>query len=243
MCTVSLILQQHPSYPLIVAANRDESTLRASSGPMRWSNAPIPFVGGRDEVAGGTWMGLSDAGVLIALTNLWAGDYLKKQKLSRGAVVTDLLGASSLDQVAEQVVTIQTTERGPFNLICADTSGRAFTACSTDGLTPRWLAPGCHAVSNLPPGAPWAKTDRVVAQLSAWAQAPDLLAHLTETLAAHTGQRTPQQSTCVHTENNYGTVSATLLLTGGAAPGILRYAEGPPCSAPMVDYSALLPKT
>jgi len=242
MCTVGLILKQHPDHPLIVAANRDESTVRASSGPIRWSDAAIPFVGGRDEVAGGTWMGLSDAGVLIALTNLWAADFRKKRPLSRGTVVTDLLRATSLEHAAERLAKIQISQRGPFNLICADTSGRAFTACSTDELTPRWLEPGCHAISNLPPGTPWEKTDRFVAHLSAWTEAPDLLAHLTDTLAVHSGERTPQQSTCVHTEANYGTVSATILLAGGSTPGILRYADGPPCSTAMTDYSALLPR-
>lgn len=241
MCTVGLILQQHPDYPLIVAANRDESADRPSHPPLRWTASPIPFVGGRDELAGGTWMGLSDAGVMIAVTNLWVGDFRRKRPLSRGAVVSDLLQSPTLDAAAASLSGINTADRGPFNLICADTAGRAFTACSADGLTPRWLSPGCHAISNLAPGEPWAKTDRVTAGLSRWEQAEDLPAHLAAVLATHVGLRTPQHSVCVHTPTSYGTISSTLLLTGGAAPGILRYSDGPPCRTPMRDYSALLP--
>ncbi|MFT5680618.1 MAG: hypothetical protein ACI8RZ_001524 [Myxococcota bacterium] len=242
MCTVGLILQQHPTYPLIVAANRDESADRPATHPLRWSNAPIPFVGGRDEVAGGTWMGFSDAGVMVALTNLWVGDFRKKRPLSRGAVVSDLLASTDLDDAASCLAAINTTDRGPFNLICADATGRAFTACSDEGLIPRWLTPGYHAISNLTPGTPWTKTDRVIADLSNWHTSDDLTAHLTTVLATHIGLRDPQHSVCVHTPTSYGTVSSTLLLTGGTAPSILRHCDGPPCRTPMTDYSALLPR-
>jgi uncharacterized protein with NRDE domain len=241
VCTVGLILKQHPDYPLIVAANRDESADRASVGPLRWSDAPIPFVGGRDEVAGGTWMGLSDAGVMVALTNLWVGDFRRRRPLSRGTVVADLLAAADLQEAAARLTGIEIEQRGPFNLICADTTGRGFTACSAEGLTPRWLEPGCHVVSNKPPGEPWAKTDRVHRGLSRWAAAADLPAHLAAVLGQHTGLRAPQHSTCVHTPTAYGTISSTILLTGGSAPGILRYSDGPPCRTPMADYSTLLP--
>ncbi len=241
MCTVGLILQQHPTYPLIVAANRDESTDRPSLPPLRWADQPVPFVGGRDVLAGGTWMGFSDAGVLIALTNLWVGDVNEKHPRSRGAVVSALLTARTLDEAAARLPTISTTDRGPFNLICADTTGRAFTACSADGLDPRWLSPGCHAVSNLAPGTPWAKTDAVLSGLSRWHEADDLTAHLTAVLATHIGHRDPQHSVCVHTPASYGTVSSTILLTGGTAPSVLRYCDGPPCVTPMRDGSALLP--
>lgn len=239
MCTVGLILQQHPEYPLIVAANRDESADRPAHGPMLWS-APTPFVGGRDEVAGGTWMGLNAAGVMVALTNLWVGDFRKKHPLSRGAVVSELLALESLEHINDALSEIQITDRGPFNLICADTTGRALTACSDDNLTPRWLEPGCHAISNLRPGAPWHKTDRVVLGLSRWSQAADLSAHLTGVLAEHVGLRGPKRSVCVHTPTAYGTVSSTLLMTGPDVPGVLKYCDGPPCRTPMVDYSPLL---
>ena len=113
MCTVGLILKQHPDHPLIVAANRDEDATRPATPPLRWTDRPVPFVGGRDEVAGGTWMGLSDAGVFVGLTNLWSGDFRRARPLSRGTVVADLLAAESLDDAASRLAAIQTDQRGP----------------------------------------------------------------------------------------------------------------------------------
>ncbi len=237
MCTLGLLLGQHPDYPLIVAANRDESAARPALGPMLWPDPPM--VAGRDEEAGGTWMGLNAAGIFVGLTNLWHGNFRKKQPRSRGALVVELLAAQSLEALAARVAATAVEGIGPFNLVCADTSGRAFTACSAEGLTLRWRERGIYAISNLPPDAPWAKTDRVVAGLTVARDSADLLAGLRATLAHHTLLRDPQSSTCVHTPTPYGTVSSTILLASPAS-GALHHAAGPPCTTPFVDRSALL---
>src|SRR5262245_6623941 len=72
MCFVLTLFQVHPVYPLVVAANRDEARSRKSRTPYRWPGRPAMWAG-RDEVAGGTWLGVNEAGVLAAITNRVGG--------------------------------------------------------------------------------------------------------------------------------------------------------------------------
>src|SRR5689334_13802411 len=56
----------HPDRPVILAANRDEFYARPARGP----GALAPgIVGGRDELAGGTWLALRVDGAFAAVTN------------------------------------------------------------------------------------------------------------------------------------------------------------------------------
>ena len=58
MCLIALAYKVHPDFPLIVAANRDEFLERPTRKLHFWDDAPH-ILAGRDERAGGTWMGLN----------------------------------------------------------------------------------------------------------------------------------------------------------------------------------------
>jgi uncharacterized protein with NRDE domain len=55
-------------YPVIVAANREESRTRPSRAPFQWGGSPTVWAG-RDELAGGTWLGVNAIGLVAAVTN------------------------------------------------------------------------------------------------------------------------------------------------------------------------------
>ncbi len=58
-----------PGLPLLVAANRDELYQRPAD-PVTVLRAAQPrILGGRDEVAGGTWLAVNEHGVVAGLTN------------------------------------------------------------------------------------------------------------------------------------------------------------------------------
>ena len=61
MCTLAIYVRQLPGLPLVVAANRDEFLDRAATGPELLASAPR-IVGGRDLLAGGTWLAISERG-------------------------------------------------------------------------------------------------------------------------------------------------------------------------------------
>ena len=237
MCTVAVALRAHPEYPLVVASNRDEALDRRATGPVRWDG----FVAGRDEQAGGSWLGYNDRGLFIGLTNLWWEDFRRPRPQSRGDIVTHLLRASSLADARARLRALPIASYGPFNVICATRDGQGFAVGATDHLHWLPLEPGVTVVSNLLPGQPWSKTDRVRADITDAVKRPavSLPAALAQRLSRVTDGGSPRESVCVVTDHNYGTVSSTILLAGGARD-VLRYADGRPDKTPYRDCSGLL---
>ncbi|MDZ7649363.1 MAG: NRDE family protein [Cytophagales bacterium] len=61
MCLIFLSFNNHPSYKLIIAANRDEFYVRKTAPANFWNDYP-DVVAGRDLEASGTWMGMNKNG-------------------------------------------------------------------------------------------------------------------------------------------------------------------------------------
>lgn len=68
MCLLALFFRAVPGVPLIIGANREEAYERPGTPPQRL-DGHIPAIGGLDPRAGGTWLGVNAAGVVIAVTN------------------------------------------------------------------------------------------------------------------------------------------------------------------------------
>ena len=96
MCILMVIHRLLPDYPIIVAANRDETYDRPTQGPALLCDAPRIW-GGRDERAGGTWMGVNEHGVVVGLTNrrLDAEQEADPERRSRGMVCLEALQGRS----------------------------------------------------------------------------------------------------------------------------------------------------
>jgi len=90
MCLILFAYHQHPIYPLIVAANRDESYHRPTANAHFWSDIPT-ILAGRDMEKMGTWMGVSKTGRFAALTNYRDPTEHSEGKRSRGELVTNAL--------------------------------------------------------------------------------------------------------------------------------------------------------
>jgi len=56
MCLIVFAWRPGHAQPLIVAANRDEFYARPSLPLAQWPDAPAVYAG-RDQEAGGTWLG------------------------------------------------------------------------------------------------------------------------------------------------------------------------------------------
>jgi uncharacterized protein with NRDE domain len=246
VCTLAVLLGQSPRYPLIVAANRDESRERPSRPPFVWDRRP-QLVAGQDVEAGGTWLGLNEHGLLCGLTNLWTAAPADPTRASRGGVVVDALAHATLSAVRRWVEVLDPQTTNPFLLVCADVHGRGFWAATADGLVPHDLDEGVHAFGNhAPTGPPQEKLSRMTRHFErAWTTRPHdadaMLPVLREALASHTAGRGPRESICVHTDTVYQTVSSTIaLLNEDLAGSRLYFADGPPCTTAFVDVSTLL---
>jgi uncharacterized protein with NRDE domain len=165
MCLLVLAWQSHPRYRLVVAANRDEFHDRPTAPLSRWSDAP-QIVAGRDLRAGGTWMGVTDAGRCGVVTNFRELERPAAGAPSRGELVPAYLAGAMpprrhLDELRQHA-----PRYAGFNLLLADSESLQY--CSNRaGVEPRELGPGVHGLSNHLLDSPWPKLLRVRAGLSA----------------------------------------------------------------------------
>lgn len=164
MCLVALALGQHPHWPLLLAANRDEFFARPAAPLAHWAVPEAAgIVAGRDLREGGTWLGLNAHGRLAVLTNVREPQHERPRARSRGEWVSRWL--SGQDSVDDLLQATSPQDHGGFNLLLlqwlpqlaapprlAPLAPLASGSPSTGGV---WQA---HAVSNrLAPGVPgWA---------------------------------------------------------------------------------------
>jgi uncharacterized protein with NRDE domain len=189
MCLVALALEAHERFPLVVAANRDEHHARATAALGWWEPAPGlgPVLGGRDLVAGGTWLGLTGAGRLALLTNIRAPHANDPAAPSRGRIVTDWLASD--EPVDAFWSRIARQGHNGFNLVVADLPAAGWFWASNAGRPPQPIAAGLHAISNAALDTPWPKTVNLKARLADALRSADSVAALAQALFAALADR------------------------------------------------------
>ena len=155
MCLIVLAHQRHPDFPLIVAGNRDEFHSRPTQAANWWPDRP-DILGGRDLLAGGTWLALHRGGRFAAVTNYRDVEPKQGKLKSRGELVVGFLesAAAPLDYLQ----TIDGSSYDGFNLIVAGVDVLAYM--SNQGDAPRCLGPGIYGLSNARLDSPCDKVRR-----------------------------------------------------------------------------------
>jgi uncharacterized protein with NRDE domain len=157
MCLVLVAWRVHPRYPLIVAANRDEFYARPTLPARRWPGAS-GMIAGQDLEAGGSWMGVDDAGRFAAVTNFRELEQGPADARSRGELVTDyLLRDAPVQSYLAELAERADQYRG-YNLLLTD--GGELYCASNRGAPIRLLPPGVHGVCNGPLDSDWPKVKR-----------------------------------------------------------------------------------
>lgn len=145
MCLILFAIDQHPRYPLVVIANRDEFYARPTQNAHWWPDHPDVFAG-RDLQAGGTWLGVNRRGRFAAVTNVREPGGMAPGALSRGELPTGYL----LNEDDAQTYLQQVLERGAsysgFNLLLGDSQGFFFASNRQSGI--RRVRPGIYGISN-----------------------------------------------------------------------------------------------
>lgn len=157
MCLLLIAVDASPEYPLLLLGNRDEFHGRASATAGIWA-ADARVVGGRDLVAGGSWLALRDDGRFAAVTNLRTGVPATAPR-SRGWLVRDFVLGAAAPIAFLTALRASTGDYGPFNLVVGDRSG-VFALGSGDGRV-HALEQGVHVISNGAIGVHWPKTERL----------------------------------------------------------------------------------
>jgi uncharacterized protein with NRDE domain len=231
MCTLALFWRVFPDAAVTVAANRDENPLRPWRDPHRWDDGSFA---GRDETAGGTWLGVGPSGVVAGITNRW-GPANDPARRSRGLVVTDALGAATAADAVRALAQRSPSETNAFGLLVAD-AGAAFRVdCNGLTIAVQPLAPGVTVLANWSADERRPRSERAL-QLAALVPTVSLDAAwpaLRTLVSDHEGAEIPGQPICAHGER-YATVCSTLLAAGGSG---VRWsdARGNPCTAPWTD--------
>lgn len=246
VCTLLLWKNRHPRYPIIVAANRDEFEGRPSSDPMRLCEHPL-VVGGRDEIAGGTWLAVSENGIIVALTNRREAGRHDPSKRSRGLLVLECAHRASLGDVEQLLRGADPHAYNPFVLVALDPRTGLAAQAGDDGLALESIAVGVHAVTN------WSFDDerhpkalRALEVARAFdvgnGDATELADRLHTLLSDHArGERGEDGGLCVHRpDERYGTRSSAIVMLDRSGRARFFYGRGHPCENSLTDVSALL---
>ena len=157
MCLIILAHRQHRSYPLLVAANRDEYYQRPTEAAQIWSGSD-GLLAGKDLTAGGTWLGITKAGRFAAITNHRNPPTTPGNPRSRGLLTLDYLRGSMSPGYYLQDLAQEGAAYAGFNLLLGD--GKELHYYSNIAGAPQQLAPGIYGVSNALLNTPWPKLDK-----------------------------------------------------------------------------------
>jgi uncharacterized protein with NRDE domain len=251
MCTIAILLEIVAGAPLVLAANRDEIHARPTRSPESLGPG---FAGGVDELSGGTWLAVHRDGRFAAVTNQRALAPVAPGLRSRGLAVRELIAAPDPDRY---VAALEPAHYASMNLVWGDARAVSIAYVRRDGATGgtidvERLGRGIHVLCNDRLGAEGFPRgvrlrDAIARAPLAW---PAVVPALAAALADHTREDPPPShlppelareltATCIHTER-YGTRSSTIFAAAPGAALAYRHADGPPCTAPFLDRSALL---
>ncbi|PON34298.1 Transport and Golgi organization protein [Parasponia andersonii] len=166
MCIAVFVWQAHPLYPLIIFQNRDEYHNRATKALAWWEGCESEILGGRDEVAGGTWLACSREGRMALLTNVLELHSLPEARTRGDLPLLFLQSRKSPKEFADQLVN-EAHQYNGFNLILADMSSLSTSMVyisnrpKGEPILVQEVSPGIHVLSNAKLDSPWHKARRL----------------------------------------------------------------------------------
>ena len=120
MCTLVILRRPGHQWPLIIAANRDEMAGRPSSPPDRhWPDRP-QVTAGRDDLSGGTWLGINDYGLVAGVLNRVGSLGPRPEYRSRGELPLEALDHAEAAVAADALSNTNPAAFRSFNLVIAD---------------------------------------------------------------------------------------------------------------------------
>lgn len=237
MCLVALFFRVVEDAPVVIGANREEFYARPGEAPQLL-DGPTRILAGRDPYAGGTWLGVNEQGVLVAVTNR-RKTHVPSPTRSRGLLTREVLGYPTAAAAVEFAT--RELDKGNYagcNLIIAD-SERAVVLHGGDWLRVRPLPPGLHVIANSDVND---ESDPRVGHSLSWLYqqpytlAEDCLSALQE-LCSNPGLEAP--AICLQGPHK-GTVSSSLIaLRRPLSESSYLHAQGPPDRTPYEDLSPL----
>mgnify|MGYP005850318241 CR=1 FL=1 len=227
MCTVVMLHRRGHAWPLVLAAIRDEMIARAWDPPgAHWPDRP-GVIGGRDRLAGGTWMA-SDGCRVACVLNRPGTLGSRPGKRSRGVLP---LAALADEAIAGDAF-------AAFNLVCAGRAGGWILESEAGRVVRRAIPEGVSMLTAH--GLDSGESPRARLHLPRFraAPAPDpgggewsARLQLRASTQAEPGAG-PRGGMTITQDNGYGTVSASLFAVPERGRPVWLFAAGPPGGAP-----------
>ncbi|MDE0309974.1 MAG: NRDE family protein [Acidiferrobacterales bacterium] len=196
MCVIIVALGQSSRYPFIVAANRDEYYNRPAVAADYWPDLP-QIIAGRDEQAGGTWLGLSRRGRFAAITNHHEPGRHNSRLQSRGKLVSGFLAADQSVVEYSQLLDDSGQDYNGYGLIFGDFSRLRYQTNRDRQIVD--ITEGVHGLSNHFLNTPWPRVEEGKRRLLKLSQSEDhidaerIFDILLDSDTAGMGQRHPEQ--------------------------------------------------
>lgn len=261
MCTLIVRHGMDEWCTTLIAANRDEFYDRPASGPIVLKDSPH-MVGGRDELAGGTWLALTSDGVFVGLTNQRSFGARNDALRSRGELVIEALSAGTFENVRRYLEQVDARAYNEFNLIFGDGNRvcAAYGRRTARAVELEPLGPGVHVLCNDRLGSPdfpkadearariesigtgpWPKIESAMIEVLSDRSLPDpaILPPLPPDAPFDSEVARRLQAICVKTPV-YGTVSATVAALSPGRVEHYAFCEGPPDEGEFEDVTYLL---
>lgn len=253
MCSVILLLRPDHPWPVLMAANRDEMADRPWDPPGRhWPELP-DVVAGRDRLAGGSWLGRNDHGVVAAVLNREGTLGPAPGARSRGELVLEALGHADAVAATEALTHLEPRAYRSFNMVIADNrdafwlrNRSAGTAVEAMPVPPGLSMLTAHDLDDT-------ADRRVATYLPRFRAAPvpdpeagDWQGWQALLASGESESGVPRDSMCIATDWGFGTVSSSLLaLPAPGTPaarrdsrGLWLFAAGRPGQAPYRPVTA-----
>ena len=252
-----MLAQSRDDFPLVVAANRDELYERPAVPMAVLRDAGPRVVGGRDLLAGGTWLAVNEHGVFAGLTNRQVPTGRDPSRRSRGELPLALASHRSAATAVEALTSAYTSsDYNPAWILVGDRDSLfAIEVADRPSFRVEALRSGVHVLENRPLGAVSPKV-RHVRELLAGVDglpAEELEQRLRAVLRDHevpveedppggagAGRSPAADAACVHTDR-YGTRWSCVVRVPALADGrpTVLYADGAPCRADYRDAAPL----
>jgi uncharacterized protein with NRDE domain len=128
VCTLILLHRPEQPWPVLLAANRDEMLARPWQSPAEhWPELP-GVIGGRDTLAGGTWLAINRHNMVAGVLNRTGSLGPLQGKRSRGELPLRALRHATAQAAADEAAMWDGGQWRSFNLIVADPA-HAFFIC------------------------------------------------------------------------------------------------------------------
>jgi uncharacterized protein with NRDE domain len=152
MCTFVILRRPGEDWPVLIAANRDEMVDRPWLPPDRhWPDRP-EVVAGKDTLAGGSWLGVNDHGVVAGILNRHGSLGPAPGQRSRGELVLEALDHADANAAAAALAHLEPAAYRTFNLMIADNRDafwlRHADPSGTLPLSVTAITPGLHMIAS-----------------------------------------------------------------------------------------------